>query len=354
MDLRILARYPFLSEGKEVLKEIKLSDLLESPKYERIRSLGVERVKACYTNKRPFIVDDYEKFLSFHMARLILIALADPIITRRFAIVERDRIENSLTSNKEDMDLVAQDLGLRFQKINEVVDEQIYQYKLHFIDFIKYAKNFSTDDFRLINQKLRRGFVLLQTDKFIKIIREAFVENFVEDVLARSEEGKSIRKYFSNEIDEIRNLKDEYISKYTPIEFGEVSVEAFPPCMRTIMAKISQGVNVSHQARFSLVAFLHRVGMNEDDILKIFAGVPDFKKDLTLYQIRHITGKISGKEYMVPKCSTMRSYGLCVKDVANDKLCNKSWMTHPLLYYKIKMEKSKKGSSKQKEDAARR
>ena len=344
----MLARYPFLSDGRELLRGIKLNDLLGSPKYERIRTLGVERVKACYTGQRPFMVDDYEKFLSFHVARLILIALADPIIIRRFAVMERDRIEESLINSDEDINVVAQNLGLRFKKINENVDGQIYQYNLHFLDFIKYAKNFSTEEFRLINQKLRKGFVLLQTDKFIKIIREAFVEKFVEDVMSKSDESKNLRKYFSKELEEIRNLKDEYISKYTPIEFGSVDVNAFPPCMRTIMAKISEGVNVSHQARFSLVAFLHRVGMSEEDILKIFSGVPDFKKDLTLYQIRHITGKISGKEYSVPKCATMRAYGLCVKDTAKDRLCNQPWMTHPLLYYKIKMERTKKEFSKKK------
>ena len=344
----MLARYPFLSDGRDLLKEIKLSELLESPKYERIRGLGIERVKACYTEKRPFIVDDYEKFLSFHVARLILIALGDPIVIRRFAVTERDSLEKILINREEDVDIVARDLDIRFRHVNVVVNGQVYHYDVHFIDFIKYAKNFSTEDFRLINQKLRNGFVLLQKDKFIKIIREAFVERFVDDILSRADEGKKIKKYFTSALNEITNLKDDYISKYTPLEFGSVNVDAFPPCMKTIMAKISQGINVSHQARFSLVAFLHRVGMKEEDILKIFAGVPDFKKDLTLYQIRHITGKISGKEYSVPKCATMRAYGLCVRDTAKDNLCHKQWMTHPLLYYKIKMENFKKASSKQK------
>ncbi len=343
-----LARYPFLKEGKEYLKEIKLSEILQSPAYSRIRNLAVERVKACYTGKMPKMFDNGEKFLSYHLAKLILVALCDPVITRRYANMERDFLEENLSVNHDDIDIVAEDLGLRYGRVNITIERQVYHYELHFIDFLKYAKNFSTEDFMLINQPLSKGKVLLQMDKFIKIVREAFVDKFVEGVQKGEKHVNLLKKHLGKELEEIKNLKDEYISKYTPIEFGSVETDAFPPCMKSIMAKISDGMNVSHQARFSLVAFLHRIGMKEEDILKVFSTVPDFKRDLTLYQIRHITGKISGKEYSVPKCATMRSYGLCVKDVVNDKLCNKPWMTHPLLYYKIKVEGIRKGSSKQR------
>ncbi len=343
-----LARYPFLKESKGYLKEIKLSEILQSPAYSRIRNLSVERVKASYTGKMPRMVDKEERFLTYHLAKLVLVALEDPVITRKYANMERDALERNLNVNPEDADVIAEDLGLRYRRINRIIEHQVYHYELHFIDFIKYAKNFSTEDFMLINQVLNKGKVLLQRDRFIKILREAFVDKFVEDVEKSKEYSDLLKRYLRRELDEIRNLKDEYISKYTPIEFGSVETDAFPPCMKSIMAKISDGVNVSHQARFSLVAFLHRIGMKEEEILKVFASVPDFKRDLTIYQIRHITGKISGKEYSVPKCATMRSYGLCVRDITKDKLCAKPWMTHPLLYYKIKAENLRKGTSRQK------
>jgi len=189
-------------------------------------------------------------------------------------------------------------------------------------------------------------------NRFILIIREAFVSRFVEDVESQADRAKILSGVFREYLEELSELKDRYVSSYSQVELGEVNSEAFPPCMKAIIAKIQQGINVSHEARFSLVAFLHRIGMKNEDILNIFATVPDFRKDLTLYQIRHITGEISGKEYSVPKCATMRSFGLCIRDVAKDDLCNKKWMTHPLLYYKIKKEAlAKKGTSRRSKSA---
>ena len=275
---------------------------------------------------------------------MYLIALDDPLVTRRFANIERDRLERNLEDVPEDIELVAESLGIKFRKNDE-------GYEVYFIDFIKYAKNFSTDDFRLVRQRLKGGWLPLPRDKFIKILREAFVEKFVEDVENQKEKRKILEKYLKNEVEELRNLKDEYVSSYSHVDLGEVDINAFPPCMKNIIAKIKEGVNVSHEARFSMVAFLHQIGMSNDEILNIFATVPDFRKDLTLYQIRHITGEISGKEYKVPKCATLRAYGLCVRDVAKDKLCFKPWMTHPLLYYKIKKEGFKKARAKSPQSA---
>ncbi len=365
MNLRLLAKYPFLPEAREILSEVSIGDVVNSNDYEDVRELGFERLRASLTGEKinlPFPGNDRNDrllFFSFVVAKLILIAMQDPLVTRRFANVERDRLVDRLTDSPEDIETVAQGLRLRFRKEED-------GYYIYFIDFIRYAKNFSTDDFRLLYQPLKNGWLPISTDvpvrrdkkkkgaknRFTLIIREAFVSRFVEDVEAQADKADFLGGAFKEYIEELKKLKDEYVSSYTQVDLGDVNVDAFPPCMKTIIAKIQQGVNVSHEARFSLVAFLHRIGMSNDDILKVFATVPDFRKDLTEYQIKHITGEISGKEYSVPKCATMRAFGLCVSDVANDKLCEKKWMTHPLLYYKIKKEAlAKKVPSRQSESA---
>ncbi len=347
MNMRVLAKYPFLPEAEEYLKNIDLERLILSEEYEDTRNKGIMRVRACFKEEKVRFTSDEERFLSFFVAKVILIGIQDPIITRRFANIERDRIEEHLLSDSdENLESVASSLNIRFKKFSEFINNVNYEYKIHFIDFIKYAKNFSTDDFRLIYQRLNHGWIPLPREKFIKILRESFVESFIKDVEKGKEKRKFIEKYFKKEIEEIKNLKDEYISNYSPVDFGEINVDAFPPCIKKIIAMLKNGVNLSHQARFSLVAFLHKIGMSNDEILKIFSSVPDFKENLTKYQIEHITGKISGKEYAMPKCATMQAYGLCVKNEINEPLCRKDWMTHPLLYYKIK-----KGSSRYKKHA---
>lgn len=351
MSLLMLARYPFLPEARNILSGISLDELFTSEIYKDARVLGFLRVRSSITGE-PVIMPSIAKesgqkeiFLSFLVAKLILIALDDPLITRRFANVERDKLVKSLTEVPDDIDLIASTFEIRFRKDDN-------GYVIHFIDFIRYAKNFSDERFRLIKQKVNRGWLPINSHDFVLLIREAFVERFVKEVESQKEYGKYIEKYVKDELRELENLKDEYVSNYTSVDLGKVDVDAFPPCMKTIINKIKQGINVSHEARFSMVAFLHKIGMSNDDILSIFATVPDFRKDITEYQIKHITGEISGKEYSVPKCATMQANGLCVKNVVRDKLCEKKWMTHPLLYYKIKKEsKSKKVPSKQNKNA---
>ncbi len=374
MNLRILARYPFVPEAKEYLKEISLDSLFKSDEYEDARNLGYMRVRSSLTGEKvdfPAPRGDYALktiFLSFFVAKILLIALDDPLITRRFANIERDALEENLKTRPEDIEEVAKSLGLRFRHVGAISSDILSkkeegvaifekgkdEFEIHFIDFIKYAKNFSTDEFRLVRQRLKAGWLPISAKNFIKIIREAFVVSFVDDVESQSDKKEFLKKYFKNEMEELKNLKDEYVSSYSQVDLGEVNVDAFPPCMKSIIAKIREGVNVSHEARFSMVAFLHQIGMSNDEILNIFATVPDFRKDLTLYQIRHITGEISGKEYKVPKCATLRSYGLCVRDMAKDPLCFKSWMSHPLLYYKIKKGGFKKEHARSKQNAEQR
>ncbi len=350
MDV-LLAKYPFLPRAREVLKDVSIDDILNSPFYEEARELGYERLRASLTGEEVALpTTGYDRnrrllFFSFIVAKLILIALQDPLVTKRFANVERDRLVRMLEASPEDIKTVATGLGIRFRDLGD-------EYEIYFIDFIKYAKNFSTDEFRLLYQPLRRGWFPIDRERFIKVIREAFVARFVEEVAAQSSNSHFLEKAFSGYISELKGLKDEYISSYSQVDLGDVDSDAFPPCIKAIIAKIQQGVNVSHEARFSLVTFLHKIGMSNEEILKIFATVPDFRKDLTEYQIRHITGEISGKEYSVPKCATMRAFGLCVRDIAKDALCSKQWMTHPLLYYKIKKEsRAKRGPSRRSESA---
>ncbi len=341
LNKRLLAKYPFLPEVREYLKGIELDEILKSPVYETARELAYERIRASILGKPFAAADDDDLILSFVIAKMILMAMDDKIIVSRFANSERDRFERfAVNEDYHTLKRLADFFDLKIERIPESEREV----NIHFISFIKYSTKFSTDDFRLIFQPLKKGWFPVSVEKFVKIMREAFVEKLIEEIQSGSKKPEiaMIKKHFSREIELLYALKDEYISSFTPADFGNVVMEAFPPCIKTIIAKIKSGVNISHQARFTLVAFLHRIGMSNDEILGVFASVPDFKESLTRYQIEHITGKISGKDYNVPKCMTMVSYGLCVKDIKKDPLCEKKWMTHPLLYYRIK----KKGVSR--------
>ena len=111
--------------------------------------------------------------------------------------------------------------------------------------------------------------------------------------------------------------------------------------MRKLLEMIRAGENVPHSGRFALVAFLHTLGMDSEEILRTFSTSPDFDESKSRYQIQHISGEISGTEYTPPECSTMKSYGICFDP---DDLCAREWMTHPLKYYRAKGKRRKSRS----------
>jgi DNA primase large subunit len=62
--------------------------------------------------------------------------------------------------------------------------------------------------------------------------------------------------------------------------------------------------------------------------MELYRMAPDFREDLTRYQVEHITGG-SGTEYTSPSCKTMTTYGNCY---GKDKFCE--YVSHPLTYYR--------------------
>ena len=71
-----------------------------------------------------------------------------------------------------------------------------------------------------------------------------------------------------------------------------------------------------------------------DGIIALFSQSPDFDESKSSYQIKHITGELSGTDgYTPPECSTMKTNGICFEP---DELCARETVNHPLTYYRIK------------------
>ncbi len=367
-ELRFLAKYPFLPEAMDFVGNVDLEELLTSFVYDNARYYGISLVKSCLSdNPGRITAEDEDRIYGFFVAKLLLMAIQDPIVTRRFANMLRDDMEAKLVSEEEEnVFLVAEALGVRYRRASDEVKEMSREYgrvwnrssytvftMVHFIDFIRYASRISGDAYRLVNQPVRRGWIPVSKEDFVKVLREAFVQNLVEEIEDSAPKADALKGYFSSEIQEIEEMKNEYLSKYSPSDFGDVVEEAFPPCLKSIIAKVKSGVNLPHQARFFMVTFLHKIGVEKEEIMKIFSTAPDFNESMTRYQVEHITGEISSKEYEVPKCSTLQAYGLCLRDVVDEPLCRKEWMNHPLLFYKLRKEwlSKREGSSEGQSDA---
>lgn len=332
MDVRLLARYPFLKESTQLIRDegISLGDIVGHVAYERARLRGKARVLAALEKGEvlePPMASEQEaliELLSYPVARMLVASLQEPYLTRRYALSE------AVAANRR---LHDEELGF-IQKVAAELDVDLRvddgHTRMHFADFLRFTNQLRGKSWKLINQVVDSGYVVLAKEKAVRILQNV-IQRKIEAELGSMEVNEMILKGFEGDLAEVKKLVDERKEKFKAEDLGRVRITRFPPCMYQLLAAVQAGENVSHNGRFALVSFLHNIGMTNDEIYNVFGTVPDFAESKTRYQIEHITGKISATEYTPPECATMKTFGLCP---GPDETCLR--IRHPLSYYRIK------------------
>lgn len=334
MDEYRLAKFPFLREAARFVKEagVTLDNVMNDPAFVEAIALGKARVEDALQSG---MIGEFPKtsreeclleILSYPVARIIVSCINDSFLIHRYALAEAVTMNKRLSDESvESLTSIADELGVK----TAVIDESL---RMHFTSYLRYTSRIRSIDWKLVNTEIHGGFVYLSKQRFTRILQQALQER-IEDELPL-EVNDDILNRFSTIISEIREMVNARKSKYRAEDFGKVSIVNFPPCMKRFIGMVQAGENIPHSGRFALTAFLYGIGMQREEILKLFSTSPDFDHSKTWYQIEHITGEISGTEYTPPECSTMRSYGICFDP---DELCKR--VKHPLAYYRRKTRK---------------
>lgn len=359
MNIRQAARFPFLKESAEYLKKngITLEALVKSRAYEPARLLGKERVleavDLAWIPDHPITsdADATTELLSYPIARILVSCLADDAFVKRYAIAEAKHAHEALSrevfggserrssvvpesESTRGLDFaisVAKELGLSGERDDGKM-------AVDFADYLRFSSAMKSKSWKLVNQSLSHGTVVISIEKFMRLTESSLTTKISSELPLQVND--EILHTFASATEEIRKALTEKRAEYPRRGLGTRSYIRFPPCMKKLLDMVRTGENVPHSGRFALVAFLHTLGMDSDDILTTFATSPDFDENKSRYQIQHISGEISGTEYTPPGCSTMKSYGICYDP---DSLCKLEWMDHPLKYYRAKGRKYKLG-----------
>jgi DNA primase large subunit len=264
----------------------------------------------------------------------LLAAINVPVFSNRFAMTCRDSYEKYLEGLPEDI-IVTEG---RILEIDMTYERDGSYFIVEVFNFTRYCSKISGPEYRLPFQTFSKGNVLLQNNAVLKLLRETLVSKIRTTTSSiDSENAKYILRDYKDSIERIRETA---IENSKTVDLGEVDSSCFPPCIIHYINDVKNGVNLPHLARFTMVSFLNKVGMDENKIMEIFSTVPDFSKKVTEYQVKHIIGEISGINYTPPKCVTLRSNHLCYQ--GDDKVCKLEGMNHPLSYYRIKKKYNKK------------
>ena len=340
-NLLTLAKYPFLNESKEYVKNNNLSveELLKDPIYENAKIIGLERLENAF-NKRDVgirsLATEYEcimEILSYPIARMIAVCIGDVYFIRRYALSEAVHAYNYLIDEKIS-NLI--DISNEF-KFNIKYDIENNKISIYFTDYLKNAPTRYLQ-WKMINREMKDGYIYLTSKDFTRIIQET-LRLRINKELDTKKCNKIIEESFKSDITRIKRLVGKHRKKIETIPFGRLDIEKLPPCMKDILKSIQSGENVPHMGRFAIVAFLNSLKLNTKEILQLFSTAPDFEEEKSRYQVEHISGKSSSTSYISPGCEKMRSYGICPTEKMDD-LCRK--IRHPLSYYKTKWKMIKK------------
>ncbi|MBN1169756.1 hypothetical protein JXA56_01920 [Candidatus Micrarchaeota archaeon] len=274
-------RYPFTDDAKQVLEGAELNS--------RIIEMGFQRIKNALEGKAAGKIvysenEIIEEIASYAAARMILGTLGNQFITGRFAVNESKIARAHL--NKENQAAVNR-IALHF---GIITNENL----LDIPTYLKYCPK--STPYRLINRRIVSGKVEISENEKLRLIEEG-IRKHMEDIPRPNDPPEEIKK------------AGERLLLELPKHQTRITVKEgdHPPCIMKLFESVKKHQNLPHTARWYLATYLIGIGMEEDAIVEIYSGLPDFNEKITRYQISHA----KKKGYRVPSCSTIMSYGLC-------------------------------------------
>lgn len=324
MDTEKIAKFPFLPDTKEYIRSlnITLDDLLNDPEYSGIRSLGRHRVLSALCDDKPGFVfvkeNTHDLILSYVFARMLLSAISDLYLIRKFAFVEAEYMMKHSFGKlvKGEINIavdLAQSLGMN-ANINTSTTA-----KIHVLDYIETTQFFRDVRWSLSKKTLYSGWTQLSRKDLVRMLQER-VRMKIEEGLPATIDNDTISQLerYTCDIQEELNVRSAERGDIS----GDLEQGAFPPCIVAMIENLKSGINLSHSARFTLTAFLLNVNMQVDDIADLYSSYPDYNESKTRYQINQIN--LIG--YTPPACATIQAYGNCPGDCKSG--------AHPLTVYK--------------------
>ncbi len=340
------ARHPYLPGAEDLLGPAgspSIRDLVVSPVYEEVRRRARESLEhALGSPAVPRSVSETDDsdpttaFLAFQYSQLLLsVPSIPPALFRRWCLSIAKSAWGTLVNSTDTSDarfpagelaFVAGSLGI---SLEETADGGV---RISVPSYIHMAAQIRESPYRLIRQRLDgEGNVLVLRRRAARLLQEAIRLYLLS--LPRITLQPAVTKLFEQEEGEFL----EELARRTPAG-GDTAPGVFnpaflPPCILEMKAVMERGENLSHFGRFTLAAFLHRLGASTDYMVECYRGAPDFDEEVTRYQLEHITSHDDGKGYTPPECATIVTNGLCFKERDPTRMCLDPELKRPMSYY---------------------
>jgi DNA primase large subunit len=346
-------KYPFSAEARKTSQKMArdlgvLVELLDEQENHYIVEEAEKRVYAALTQSqiRYPTMENEKDVLIYPTARLIVEELGLPRLRALQAEAESKEANRQL--GKENSDLVIElckssfnwsieSMGAINERSKLPLLLRTFEMKIRFENYLEVAPGFHSEEWSLINRYLDKGWIPIRRSELDRLISGKFKQLIMG---GRFDIPKMSRRL----IETVQRIEAETkgrIRQAEPVKMTETVVSAFPPCIQKMYDDSIRGdVNLSHDARFALAAFLLKIGMEANEVEKVFSSSPDKNISLIEYQVRHIASKrsmgVEDEGYTPPGCKKMQVNNLCpvYLGTASDPLCE--YILNPLAFYQTR------------------
>jgi len=343
----LVFKYPWLESAKKLLEKypqlnFSLDDLLQNispvisailPRIKSIIEDGLERRESL----RDYNSNDPNNLILFPVLKLVLSALKERSIIYQVAnafskhmkeLLDNERMQDG-RADAEKLVTIARDIGWVIEPSDERFGNEIFSFRMGFDHYLSLSVKMKDPNWKLTNQKLRKGYVYLAGKDLTRLLEEYCKQKILEagdfndPGLKEKIRTSPVFGPFITEVEELtkgQRAAFPMTENYAHITQKEL---LFPPCVRVIYQKATQGINMVHLERLFFAFFLLNIGYTVEDVLDIYRNSPDFNDKIARYQIEHAAGeKGRGTKYRAHSCDKLKSYQLCY---ANDPTYGHAW-----------------------------
>jgi len=365
-DERLLARYPFMPQGREHMRQmleingITIEDLIEAPWLEDIRTQGRLRLLDSVMHKdgadTATTVDlsteigRMTEVLSFLHAMLVVCASFNERLLARWVEGEASRADSLFGNDLNNFELIASSYISDIRSEQQGAEDTVYWVPM--VDFIELCPKISGTYWHLPNRPVEAGWVRMDPavgensrERTARLLKERVRVNLSTACLERmgrmSEEFAAL---FADPVERITSLLSEQVEAEMPM--SAAVREDWPPCFESAVSELNQGVNVNHVGRVFLAAFSKSIGLSQEQTCSFFANAPDYSADTTGYQVN----QIYERDYTPHGCAALKTSARCPVQPGDDRLCDQEWLTHPLKYIRAKQRSRFRESSQDSQE----
>ncbi|MBN2156302.1 MAG: hypothetical protein JW776_09675 [Candidatus Lokiarchaeota archaeon] len=333
----LVYKYPWLEGGREMFDPIVESESAEPlvDYYNRLFSDYFSIYPELYQKlldvfifaldkKESGIVltDDKLNIILFYTVKTLLTAFDNRILDNHVAnLLSKLYHKRLLQENPQDLVIISKKMGLpcHFDRKGKDFGGVIHHFWVEIHQYVPIAALLRDSNYQLINRMVQNGKVFLIKDHMARLLQEVARREIIPDHQGISGELLTLLKKInpiSAIINEIAIIIEEKKYSQSPYEktnvYENMVYVLYPPCIKFILNKATNGVNLTHSERLHIAFFYANTNHTVEETVDVFRTLPDFDEKIARYNIefsRGIGGK--GKKYSVYSCAKLKSIKLC-------------------------------------------